>query len=142
MTVRPGHVPAGRRAGVVEQRRLREEYVGAFGGTARPRRPLGGADFLECPADMDRAGTRAVRIAPRYGGAQRPVHLEYARSVSIALELAAVPGRKAVPRNRQERARGEIAQNRGRRREIVHRSDPAVHDDFSSEGAQISRQRV
>ena len=62
--------------------------------------------------------------------------------VSIAFQLAAVPGRKTMTGDSQERPRREIAQDGSRRRQLVDRLDRSAGHDLAAERFQMRRERV
>ena len=118
VAVRPHRVLAGRRAGLVEERGLGEEDVGAL--TARRAFRLG--DLLERAAEMHGRRAPAVGRRPRDRPFQSPVELEDAGAVPIALKRVRVVSGQLVAGDAQELPRDDVGQDGVRVRQLVDRA--------------------
>ena len=142
MTVRPRRLPSGGRARRVEQARLREQDERPLGGSAEPRLTLGCSDLLECAANVHRRRSAAGRIAPGNWAVESPVDLVRGQPVPVSAQLPAVPLRKSIAGDPQQRLRRQIAQHRTRRGKVGQRSHGLARDDVSAQRTQICGERV
>ena len=97
--------PSGARVGSTE-RRLRRAARRAARGAARADVALGRRDLLERAAEVDRARAPALRRRPRDRAVERPVELEDAGPVAVALERAAVAVGQPVGRRSRRAGAG------------------------------------
>ncbi len=120
MAVAPRGVLPGGSAGVVEERRLREQHVRTLGVTAFPGSALRFGDLLQRPADVDRGGTAAVRRAPGNRSVESPVELEDARPVPVAAKRMSVVSGQLVAGDAKKLSRHDVGHDDIRSRQLVN----------------------
>jgi hypothetical protein len=76
------------------------------------------------------------------GGVERPVELEDARAVAVALEAPAVRPRQPRPRQREEPARRDVEQHRSAGRDLVERLDAPPGLDRPAQPPHLAGERV
>jgi hypothetical protein len=131
-----------RRAGRIEQCWLYENHERPLRRPSRVYFPLRQRDLLERAAKVNGGCARAVRGAPRDRRIQRPIDFECRHSVAVPFELAAVPHRKPMTGNLQQRSRREIAQDRARGRQFIYRAHGGINYDLAAEEAQMGGKRI
>ena len=80
---------SGGRAAGVEQAGLHHQDERPLARRGPGQRALGGRDFIERPAHVNRASARAFGGLPGDGRAQGPIDLENAGAVTVCLQLTA-----------------------------------------------------
>ena len=127
MAVRPGRVLARRRARRVEEALLGEQHERPLRDRARATAPRSDAAISSSvPPRWTVAGRRALRRPPGDRPVERPVDLEHARPVAVALEPAPVARPAAGRRRARSSWRGvDVEQDGSRRRQLVERLDAA-----------------
>ena len=117
---------ARRRARGIEQARLRQQYEWTFVRKAAPRSAFGGGDLFHRAAKVHRGGSCALRRRPWNGAVERPVHLEYTRSVAVILQFAAIGFRQPVAGDAKQLPGRDVAKNRRVRRSPKRAASRAV----------------
>ena len=99
----PGRSPARVEGGLLD-----EEHKGMCGMLAAPGSAFGGSDFLQAAAQVDGSGPAAGGVFPGDRRGEGIIDLKHPRTVAVASQPAPVPGRKAIPGNLHQLARGDI----------------------------------
>ena len=111
VAVRPGRVPPGRRARRVEEALLGEQHERPLRDLPAPRRRLRRRDLLQRRSEVDGPGACAFLRPPGDRPVERPVELEHARPVAVALQPAAVARGEAVAGQVEQAARRHVEEH-------------------------------
>jgi hypothetical protein len=142
VAIGPGGAIARRRSRPVPGLVLDEQDEGAIGMSPDSHVRLRGRDFLECPAEVDRSRAAWSFGGPRDGAVQCPIHLKNTRAVPEPLRMAPRMWRQPVARDCDERAGGDVEQDRPSPRQLGEAVHPVGRDDLATQRGQLRDERV